>query len=175
MTNVVPGISPGILRWAGPPRAGPLRGGGTTQCLGHRPQTRWLDPRCPALARDSLALTPDALAPNADSLAPTADSLAPPPFGTRANPFAGFETHYLSNGLKVWFKRLPEAPNVSISVGVPYGWDADPRGRGSSHTSPSTSSSPTTEDARRRKSKTRSTPSEANVTDSRRRTTRGTT
>jgi hypothetical protein len=36
----------------------------------------------------------------------------------KVNPFAGFETHYLSNGLKVWFKQLPEAPNVSISVGI---------------------------------------------------------
>ena len=59
----------------------------------------------------------------------TPDSLAPPPSGTKANPFSGFETHYLSNGLKVWFKQLPDAPNVSISVGVPYGWDADPRGK----------------------------------------------
>ncbi len=56
----------------------------------------------------------------------TAGSLAPPASEARANPFAGFETHYLSNGLKVWFKRLPEAPDVSISVGVPYGSDADP-------------------------------------------------
>ena len=59
----------------------------------------------------------------------TTDSLAPPPSEAKANPFAGFETHYLSNGLKVWFKRLPQAPNVSISVGVPYGWDSDPRGK----------------------------------------------
>ena len=59
----------------------------------------------------------------------TPDSPAPPPSGTKANPFSGFETHYLSNGLKVWFKQLPDAPNVSISVGVPYGWDADPRGK----------------------------------------------
>ena len=59
----------------------------------------------------------------------TSDSLAPAPSETKANPFSGFETHYLSNGLRVWFKRLPDAPNVSISVGVPYGWDADPRGK----------------------------------------------
>ena len=59
----------------------------------------------------------------------TPDSLARPPSGTKANPFSGFETHYLSNGLRVWFKQLPDAPNVSISVGVPYGWDADPRGK----------------------------------------------
>ena len=57
----------------------------------------------------------------------TPDPLSPPPSVTKANPFSGFETHYLSNGLKVWFKRLPGAPNVSISVGVPFGWDVDPR------------------------------------------------
>ena len=59
----------------------------------------------------------------------TLASRAPPPSETKPNPFAGFETHLLSNGLKVWFKRLPEAPDVSISLGVPYGSDADPRGR----------------------------------------------
>ena len=59
----------------------------------------------------------------------TPDSQAPPPGEARANPFAGFETHLLSNGLRVWFKRLPDAPEVSISVGVPYGWDADPEGK----------------------------------------------
>ena len=130
MTNVVPGISPGILRW--PALLGLVLFGAVAprSAWSQTPDTLAPTPDAPALARDSLALTPDALAPNADSLAPTADSLAPPPFGTRANPFAGFETHYLSNGLKVWFKRLPEAPNVSISVGVPYGWDADPRGKG---------------------------------------------
>ena len=45
------------------------------------------------------------------------------------NPFADFETHFLSNGLKVWFKRLPDAPNVALTVGVPYGSDRDPPGR----------------------------------------------
>ena len=59
----------------------------------------------------------------------TRDSQAPPPGEAKANPFAGFETHFLSNGLRVWFKRLPDAPEVSISVGVPYGWDADPEGK----------------------------------------------
>ena len=59
----------------------------------------------------------------------TPDSQAPPPGEAKANPFAGFETHFLSNGLRVWFKRLPDAPEVSISVGVPYGWDADPEGK----------------------------------------------
>ena len=45
------------------------------------------------------------------------------------NPFAGFETHYLANGVKVWFKRLGGAPNVAVSAGVPVGSDADPPGR----------------------------------------------
>ena len=45
------------------------------------------------------------------------------------NPFAGFETHHLANGVKVWFKRLEGAPNVAVSVGVPVGSDADPPGR----------------------------------------------
>ena len=48
---------------------------------------------------------------------------------TGSNPFAGFETHFLSNGVKVWFKQLPGAPNVSVSVGVPVGSDADPPGK----------------------------------------------
>ncbi|MDE0473157.1 MAG: pitrilysin family protein [Gammaproteobacteria bacterium] len=48
---------------------------------------------------------------------------------TDSNPFAGFETHFLSNGVKVWFKQLPGAPNVSVSVGVPVGSDADPPGK----------------------------------------------
>ncbi len=60
-----------------------------------------------------------ALAPQA---AP-ADSLVPP------NAFAGFEVHDLDNGLKVWYRRLPEEPVVSISVALPIGSDADPRGK----------------------------------------------
>ncbi len=49
---------------------------------------------------------------------------------TRAsNPFAGFETHFLSNGVKIWFKHLPGSPNVSVSAGVPVGSDADPPGK----------------------------------------------
>ena len=53
-------------------------------------------------------------------------SPAPP---DTANPFAAFETHRLSNGVRVWFKRLPGAPNVSVSAGVPVGSDADPPGK----------------------------------------------
>ncbi len=46
-----------------------------------------------------------------------------------SNPFAGFETHFLSNGVRIWFKHLPGAPNVSVSAGVPVGSDADPPGK----------------------------------------------
>ncbi len=45
------------------------------------------------------------------------------------NPFAGFETHFLANGLKVWYKHLPDAPNVSVSVAIPFGSHSDPRGK----------------------------------------------
>lgn len=51
-----------------------------------------------AMPRGLRAQTPDSLATS------VIDSLAPPPIETKANPFSGFETHYLSNGLKVWFK-----------------------------------------------------------------------
>lgn len=46
-----------------------------------------------------------------------------------ASPFAGFETHRLSNGLKVWYKHLPGDPVVSISVATPFGSDRDPVGK----------------------------------------------
>ena len=39
------------------------------------------------------------------------------------NPFAGFETHYLSNGLRVWYQRLLDEPDVHVRVTVPYGSD----------------------------------------------------
>ena len=64
-----------------------------------------------------------------DGQAQAPDVQISPPVEAKDNPFSGFETHFLSNGLKVWFKRLPDAPNVSVSVGVPYGWDADPQGK----------------------------------------------
>ncbi|MGD2154332.1 MAG: pitrilysin family protein [Gemmatimonadales bacterium] len=54
---------------------------------------------------------------------PAADSQAV------VNPFAGFETHRLGNGLKVWYKRLPSEPVVSISVALPFGSDRDPPGK----------------------------------------------
>lgn len=49
--------------------------------------------------------------------------------GAIANPFAGFETHRLGNGLKVWYKHLPSDPVVSISVALPFGSDRDPHGK----------------------------------------------
>ena len=44
------------------------------------------------------------------------------------NPFSAFETHFLSNGMKVWFKNMPDAPNVAVSIVVPVGQDQDPMG-----------------------------------------------
>ena len=58
-----------------------------------------------------------------------ADTTAGAPAATLANPFADFETVRLSNGVKVWFKRLPGAPNVSVSAGIAVGSDADPPGK----------------------------------------------
>ncbi len=55
--------------------------------------------------------------------APPPDSLGPP------NAFAGFESHELTNGLRVWYNRLPDDPLVSISVALAVGADADPRGK----------------------------------------------
>ena len=48
---------------------------------------------------------------------------------TGPSPLADFETHYLSNGVKVWFKHLAGAPEVSISAGIPVGRGADPPGK----------------------------------------------
>jgi predicted Zn-dependent peptidase len=62
-----------------------------------------------------------ALAFSQQSLAQTAP--VPP------DAFAGFETHFLSNGLKVWYKSLPADPVVSISVALPFGYDSDPSGK----------------------------------------------
>lgn len=45
------------------------------------------------------------------------------------NHFAGFETHYLPNGLKIWFKQLPHDPNVSIVINTGGGRDQDPVGK----------------------------------------------
>jgi predicted Zn-dependent peptidase len=45
------------------------------------------------------------------------------------NPFAGFETVTLSNGMRLWLRILPGAADVSVGVSVPYGWDMDPAGK----------------------------------------------
>jgi predicted Zn-dependent peptidase len=45
------------------------------------------------------------------------------------NLFAGFETHVLDNGLKVWFRHIPGAANTSVAINVPYGRDMDPVGK----------------------------------------------
>ena len=42
-----------------------------------------------------------------------------------SDPFAGFETLFLDNGLKVWYKRMADDPVVAISVALPFGADAD--------------------------------------------------
>lgn len=48
---------------------------------------------------------------------------------TSENPFSGFETIILPNGLKIWYKHLPTDTNVSLSVTVPWGSDQDPIGK----------------------------------------------
>lgn len=56
----------------------------------------------------------------------------PAPGGTptqEPTPFTGFETSFLDNGLRVWFKRLPGARDVTTAVLVPFGWDQDPEGK----------------------------------------------
>ena len=58
-----------------------------------------------------------------------ADDAAPPLAASASNPFADFETHTLSNGVRVWFKHLPGVPNVSVSAGVAVGSAADPPGK----------------------------------------------
>jgi len=81
----------------------------------------------PAIAA---AVAAAVLPPVARAQAREAGGASPPPQDSIApNPFAHFETHHLANGVKVWFKHLPGAPNVSVSAGVPVGADADPPGR----------------------------------------------
>ena len=81
--------------------------------------------------RPHLALAVALFGPVAGPAATSAQEAAPPvaPTATAPNPFADFETHHLSNGVKVWFKRLDGAANVSVSAGIPVGADADPRGK----------------------------------------------
>jgi predicted Zn-dependent peptidase len=45
------------------------------------------------------------------------------------NPFAGFESFRLANGLKVWYRHAPGAMLASMAVIVPYGRDQDPPGK----------------------------------------------
>ena len=76
-------------------------------------------------ASDSLRQAPDSLRQAPDSSGSTTVSVAE----SGENPFADFETHFLANGLKVWFKSMQDAPNVSVSVAVPFGSHSDPRGK----------------------------------------------
>ncbi len=96
------------------------------------PRSRARSPRFPCLfCLLSLPLPLSALgAPGTPQQEPAAaDTAQATPSTTPSNPFAGFETHHLSNGVKVWFKRLPGAPNVSVSAGIAVGSDADPPGK----------------------------------------------
>lgn len=53
----------------------------------------------------------------------------PPPSTAPRNAFAGVETIVLENGLKVWFKRMPGEPNVSVNFSVAAGADQEPAGK----------------------------------------------
>jgi len=80
----------------------------------------------------ALSLTAPPLAVHAEDAPQAAtgvEQLDTLPGEARNNPFAGFETHFLSNGMKLWFKKLEGAPNVTASVVVPYGRDLDPAGK----------------------------------------------
>ena len=114
MTDILPGIGPSFRR---------RRGRKVLQALQVLVLTGLVVPR------GMRAQTPDSLALPPDTSPRLAGSPTRLPDETKANPFSDFETHFLSNGLKVWFKHWPDAPNVSVSVGVPYGWDSDPRGK----------------------------------------------
>jgi predicted Zn-dependent peptidase len=108
MTQIIPGAGPRTVRSLSPV--------GLVLLGSMVPGTVW-------------SQTSDSPTSRSGGQAPSSDSLITAAPETKANPFAGFETHFLSNGLKVWFKHLPDAPSVSISVGVPYGWDQDPHGK----------------------------------------------
>jgi predicted Zn-dependent peptidase len=45
------------------------------------------------------------------------------------NPFAGFESVRLPNGMRLWYGHLPGATVTSMAVVVPYGRDRDPHGQ----------------------------------------------
>ena len=84
---------------------------------------------CPAGAAPGVSAIEPPL-PRAGQQDPApADTTVQDPSPTLLNPFAGFETHFLSNGVRVWFKQLPGVPNVSVSAGIAVGSDADPPGK----------------------------------------------
>ncbi len=76
-----------------------------------------------------LAVASSAAAAGHPAATPQEPTPTPPDTTALPNPFAGFETHRLSNGVKVWFKRLPGDPNVSVSAGIAVGSQADPPGK----------------------------------------------
>lgn len=45
------------------------------------------------------------------------------------NPFAGFESFRLPNGLKVWYRQAPRAAVSTMALIVPFGRDQDPPGK----------------------------------------------
>ncbi len=89
------------------------------------PKYEFIRKSCLLLLGPVIALVAMAAQPRALGAQETRPAGTPAPI----NPFADFETHHLSNGVKVWFKRLEGAANVSVSAGVPVGADADPRGK----------------------------------------------
>ena len=70
-------------------------------------------------------MAPAAAAAQTDTPAAGPSTERPAP----GSPFAGFETHYLANGVRVWYRHFPEAPDVAVSVTIPFGHDQDPVGR----------------------------------------------
>ena len=70
-------------------------------------------------------MTPLALAALLTSGVAAQDQPGPHP----ENPFADFETHELSNGMRLWVRTLPGASEVSVGVAIPFGWDMDPEGK----------------------------------------------
>ena len=82
-----------------------------------------------ALALDGSAPDQGEVAAGPTDALPQEPTATAPDSTTLPNPFADFETHRLSNGVRVWFKQLQGAPNVSVSAGVAVGSDADPPGR----------------------------------------------
>ena len=46
-----------------------------------------------------------------------------------ADPFGGFETIRLANGLKLWYKRTADSTDTAIGIVIPFGSDRDPAGK----------------------------------------------